>query len=63
LMTRPADTKLTPAVTRELCQRAGSKAYIAGSIASLGSQFVLGLKAGKAGYHRRLLSWCNRGTG
>jgi len=45
LMTRPADTKLTPDVTRELCQRAGSKAYIAGSIASLGSQYVLGLKA------------------
>jgi len=45
LMTRPADTKLTPEVTRELCQRAGSKAYLAGSIASLGSQYVLGLKA------------------
>ena len=28
LMTRPASTKLTPEVTRELCQRAGSKAYI-----------------------------------
>jgi eukaryotic-like serine/threonine-protein kinase len=45
LMTRPADTKLTPGVARELCQRAGSKAYIAGSIASLGRQYVLGLKA------------------
>jgi len=45
LMTRPADTKLKPAVTRELCQRAGSKAYIAGTIASLGSEYVLGLKA------------------
>jgi serine/threonine protein kinase len=45
LMTRPAGTKLTPEVTRELCQRAGSKAYIAGSIASLGSEYVLGLKA------------------
>jgi tetratricopeptide (TPR) repeat protein len=45
LMTRPRDTKLTPDVARELCQRAGSKAYIAGSIASLGSQYVLGLKA------------------
>ncbi len=44
LMTRPPDTKLTPDVTRELCQRAGSRAYIAGSIASLGSQYVLGLK-------------------
>jgi len=45
LMTRPADTKLTLAVTRELCQRAGSKAYIAGTIGSLGSEYVLGLKA------------------
>jgi tetratricopeptide (TPR) repeat protein/predicted Ser/Thr protein kinase len=45
LMTRPADTKLTPEVARDLCQRAGSKAYIAGSIGSLGSEYVLGLKA------------------
>ncbi len=45
LMTRPASTKLTPEVARELCLRAGSKAYIAGSISSLGSQYVLGLKA------------------
>ena len=44
-MTRPASTKLTPEVARELCQRAGSKAYVAGSIASLGSEYVLGLKA------------------
>jgi len=43
-MTRPPDTKLTPEVARELCQRADSKAYVAGSIASLGSQYVLGLK-------------------
>ena len=45
LMSRPAATKLTPEVARELCQRAGSKAYIAGAIASLGSQYVLGLQA------------------
>ena len=44
-MTRPADTKLTPEVARELCQRAGSKAYLAGSIGSLGNKYVLGLKA------------------
>ncbi|HEX9111603.1 MAG TPA: protein kinase, partial [Terriglobales bacterium] len=44
-MTRPASTKLTPEVARELCQRAGSKAYIAGSIGSLGSEYVLALKA------------------
>jgi len=44
-MTRPAGTKLTPEMARELCQRAGSKAYIAGAIGSLGSEYVLGLKA------------------
>ena len=45
LMSRPAGTKLTPEVARELCQRAGSKAYIDGAIGSLGSQYVLRLKA------------------
>jgi serine/threonine protein kinase/tetratricopeptide (TPR) repeat protein len=45
MMSRSANTALTPDVARELCQRAGSKAYIAGSIASLGSQYVLGLRA------------------
>ena len=45
LMTRPVNTKLTPDVARELCLRAGSKAYIAGSIANLGNEYVLGLKA------------------
>src|ERR1035438_10143999 len=45
LMIRPASTKLTPEVARELCQRAGSKAYIAGAIGSLGSKYVLELKA------------------
>jgi eukaryotic-like serine/threonine-protein kinase len=45
MMTRPVDTQLTPEVARELCQRADSRAYIAGSIASLGGQYVVGLKA------------------
>jgi serine/threonine protein kinase/lipopolysaccharide biosynthesis regulator YciM len=44
-MTLPAGTRLTPKVGRELCQRAGSKAYLAGTISSLGSEYVLGLKA------------------
>jgi DNA-binding winged helix-turn-helix (wHTH) protein/tetratricopeptide (TPR) repeat protein len=44
-MTRPASTKLTPDVAREVCQRASSKAYLAGSIGSLGSEYVVGLKA------------------
>lgn len=45
LMTRPGSTKLTSEVVREVCQRAGSKAYLAGSISSLGSEYVLEVKA------------------
>ncbi len=45
LMTRPAGTKLTPDLARELCLRANSKVYIAGAIGSLGSTYVLELKA------------------
>jgi eukaryotic-like serine/threonine-protein kinase len=44
-MTLPAGTKLTPEVTRDVCQRVGSKAYIAGSIDSQDSEYVLELKA------------------
>jgi serine/threonine protein kinase/tetratricopeptide (TPR) repeat protein len=44
-MTRPAGTRLTPEVARELCMRAASKAYVAGSIGRLGNEYVLGLKA------------------
>ena len=45
LMAMPRGTKLTPEVARDLCQRADAKAYVAGAIASLGSQYVLGLEA------------------
>jgi eukaryotic-like serine/threonine-protein kinase len=45
LMTRPVSTKLTTEAAREVCLRAGSKAYLAGSIGSLGTEYVLGLKA------------------
>ncbi len=45
LMGRPANDRLTSEVTREICVRTGSKAMLNGSIASLGSQYVLGLKA------------------
>jgi tetratricopeptide (TPR) repeat protein len=45
LMTRPVNTKLTLDVARELCLRAGNKAYVAGSIVSLDNEYVLGLKA------------------
>src|SRR5215472_8086881 len=45
MMGRPAGDRLTPEVTREVCQRTGSKAMLTGSIAGLGSQYVIGLKA------------------
>jgi len=45
LMGQPADTKLTPKISQEICQRTGSTAVIDGSIANLGNQYVLGLKA------------------
>jgi eukaryotic-like serine/threonine-protein kinase len=45
LMGRSAGDFLTPEVTREVCQRTGSKAMLTGSIVSLGSQYVIGLKA------------------
>jgi Tfp pilus assembly protein PilF/predicted Ser/Thr protein kinase len=45
LMAKPPGTRLTPDVASDLCQRAGGKAYVSGSIASLGSQYVIGLDA------------------
>src|SRR5262249_46255465 len=45
LMAKPADSPLSPEVAREVCQRTGSAAVLEGSIASLGSQYVLGLRA------------------
>ncbi len=45
LMAKTPGTRLTPDVASDLCQRAGGKAYISGSIASLGSQYVIGLDA------------------
>jgi DNA-binding winged helix-turn-helix (wHTH) protein/tetratricopeptide (TPR) repeat protein len=43
-MGQPPDARLTPSIAREVCQRAGSRAYLSGSIAILGTQYVLGLK-------------------
>jgi len=45
LMGQPPDTRLTPAVAREICERTASAAVLDGSIASLGNQYVLGLRA------------------
>jgi serine/threonine protein kinase len=45
LMGRPGDTVLSPQLAQEICQRTGSAAALEGSIASLGSQYVLWLRA------------------
>jgi len=45
LMAKPADARLTPEVSREICERTASAAVLEGSIASLGSEYVLGLRA------------------
>jgi tetratricopeptide (TPR) repeat protein/predicted Ser/Thr protein kinase len=45
LMGRTADQRLDEKTALDLCQRAGSKAVMSGSIASLGSQYVVGLNA------------------
>ncbi|HUI83554.1 MAG TPA: protein kinase [Candidatus Binatia bacterium] len=45
LMASSPATRLTPELAREVCLRAGSKAYIAASIDSLGNEYVLGMKA------------------
>jgi eukaryotic-like serine/threonine-protein kinase len=45
LMAKPKDARLTPSIAREVCQRTASAASIEGSISSLGSQYVLDVKA------------------
>jgi eukaryotic-like serine/threonine-protein kinase len=45
LMGQPVGTKLTPEISREVCQRTGSKAVIDGSIAQIGTQYSLILRA------------------
>ena len=45
LMAKPNDARLTPEIARDVCQRVAGAATIEGSIASLGSQYVLNVKA------------------
>jgi len=45
LMSQPKNARLTPELAREVGQRTDSAATIDGSISTLGSQYVLGLKA------------------
>jgi eukaryotic-like serine/threonine-protein kinase len=45
LMGKPADARIPPEIAREICERTTSAAVLDGSIATLGSQYVLGLRA------------------
>jgi len=45
LMGQDSDARLTPALAREVCGRTGSFAVLDGSIAKLGTQYVVGLRA------------------
>jgi eukaryotic-like serine/threonine-protein kinase len=45
MMDQRPNAKLTPEIAREICRRTGGAAVLDGSIASLGSQYVLGLEA------------------
>jgi len=44
-MGQPSDARLTPAIARELCQRTASAAVLEGSIAEIGTPYLLTLKA------------------
>ncbi len=45
LMGQPKDARLTPEVAQQICERTASAVVLEGSIANLGSQYVLGLRA------------------
>jgi eukaryotic-like serine/threonine-protein kinase len=45
LMAQPLGAELTPTLAQEVCERAGGAAMLEGSIASLGSRYVLWLRA------------------
>ena len=45
LMDRPLDTRLTNEIAHEVCLRSNSKALMTGSIQSIGSHYLIGLRA------------------
>jgi serine/threonine protein kinase/tetratricopeptide (TPR) repeat protein len=44
-MNQPPETRLTPDVAQEICERAGGTAVLEGSITSLGSHYVIWIRA------------------
>ena len=57
MMTRPAGTKLTPQLAREVCQRAGSKAIHCGVDCQSGQRICAGIEGGE------LPEWRHTGRG
>jgi serine/threonine protein kinase/tetratricopeptide (TPR) repeat protein len=49
LMGRPPEERVTAQIGREICQRIGAKALLVGSVANLGSQYVITVDAVNAG--------------
>jgi eukaryotic-like serine/threonine-protein kinase len=45
LMAKPPETRLTPDIAREVCERLNARAKIDGSIVTLDNQYVIGLNA------------------
>lgn len=45
LMGQASDVKLTPPLARDICERAAASAVVGGSVAKVGSEYVLGLRA------------------
>jgi serine/threonine protein kinase/tetratricopeptide (TPR) repeat protein len=56
MMDQKPDAKLTPDIARELCQRTASAAVLEGSIAEIGTQYLLTLKAVNCGNGETLAS-------
>jgi hypothetical protein len=56
LMGQKPDAKLTPEIARELCQRTASAAVLDGSIAQIGTQYLLTLKASNCSSGQSLAS-------
>jgi len=56
MMDQKPDAKLTPEIARELCQRSGSAAVLDGSIAQIGTPYLLTVKAVNCSNGRTLAS-------
>ncbi len=56
MMSQKPDAKLTPEIAREVCQRTASAAVLDGSIAQIGTQYLLTLKAVNCGSGKSLAS-------